>query len=45
MFIIDLLKGEHLPVKTKPQGIAIFVATFAVPVLVAIFMVGYYIRN
>ena len=45
MFTIDLLKGEHLPVKTKPQGIAIFVATFAVPVLVAIFMAGYYIRN
>lgn len=45
MFTIDLLKGEHLPVKTKPRGIAIFVATFAVPVLAAIFMVGYYIRN
>ncbi|MFH1371062.1 MAG: hypothetical protein ABII09_07250 [Planctomycetota bacterium] len=45
MFTIDLLKGEHLPVKTKPQGIALFVATFAVPVLVAIFIVGYYIRN
>ena len=45
MFTIDLLKGQNLPVRTKPQGVAIFVATFAVPVLVAMFMVGFYIRN
>lgn len=45
MFNIDLLKGQGLPVKTKPQGIAIFVATFAVPALVAILLGGYYVRN
>jgi hypothetical protein len=45
MFTIDLLKGQGRPVKTRPQGIALFVATFAIPVLVAILMVGYYIRN
>ena len=45
MFTIDLLKGQGLPVRTKPQGVAIFVATFAVPVLAAILMVGYYVRN
>ena len=45
MFTIDLLKGQGIPVKTKPQGIAIFVATFAVPALVAIIMGGYYYRN
>jgi len=45
MFTIDLLKGRGLPVRTKPQGVAIFVATVAVPVLAAILMVGYHIRN
>lgn len=45
MFTIDLLKGEGRPVRTKPQGVAIFVATFTVPVLVALIMAGLYIRN
>jgi Tfp pilus assembly protein PilN len=45
MFTIDLLKGQNLPVRTKPQGVAIFVATFTVPVLVAMLMAGYYVRN
>jgi Tfp pilus assembly protein PilN len=45
MFTIDLLKGEGRPVRTKPQGVAIFVATFAVPVLVALIMAGFYVRN
>jgi hypothetical protein len=45
MFTIDLLKGQGVPVRTKPQGIAIFAATFAVPFLVAILMAGYYFCN
>ena len=45
MFAIDLLKGQGRPARTKPQGVAIFVATFTVPILVAILMVGYYYRN
>jgi Tfp pilus assembly protein PilN len=45
MFTVDLLKGQGRPVRTRPQGLAIFVTTFAVPVLVAILMVGYYVRN
>jgi hypothetical protein len=45
MFAIDLLKGQGRPARTKPQGVAIFVATFAVPILVAILIVGYYYRN
>jgi len=32
-------------VRTKPQGVAIFVATFAVPALVALIMAGLYTRN
>ena len=45
MFTIDLLKGEGRPVRTRPQGVAIFVATFAVPVLVVLLMFGYYYRS
>jgi Tfp pilus assembly protein PilN len=45
MFAIDLLKGQGRPARTKPQGVAIFVATFAVPMLVAILIAGYYYRN
>jgi Tfp pilus assembly protein PilN len=45
MFTVDLLKGQGLPVRTRPQGVAIFVVTFAVPVLAAILMAGYYVRN
>ena len=45
MFAIDLLKGQGRPARTKPQGVAIFVATFAVPILVALLMAGYYYRN
>ncbi len=45
MFAIDLLKGQGRPARTRPQGVAIFVATFAVPMLVAILIAGYYYRN
>ncbi len=45
MFAIDLLKGQGRPARTKPQGFAIFVATFAVPIMVAIIMAGFYYRN
>ena len=45
MFAIDLLKGQGRPARTKPQGVAIFVATFAVPILIAILIAGYYYRN
>jgi Tfp pilus assembly protein PilN len=45
MFAIDLLKGQGRPARTKPQGVAIFVATFTVPMLIAILMAGYYYRN
>ena len=45
MFTIDLLKGQGRPVRTRPKGIAIFVATFVVPMLVAILMASYYYSN
>ncbi len=45
MFTIDLLKGQGRPVRTRPKGIAIVVATFAVPILVAMLMAGFYYNN
>jgi len=45
MYTIDLLKGRGQPVRTQPKGVAIFVATFTVPILVAMIMVGFYVHN
>jgi len=45
MFTIDLLKGQGLPVKSRPEGIAIAATTLAVPVIIAIVMFGFYLRN
>ncbi len=45
MFTIDLLKGQGLPAKSRPEGIAIASAALAVPVIIAIVMFGLYLRN
>jgi Tfp pilus assembly protein PilN len=45
MFTIDLLKGEGIPVKSRPESIAMGVITLAVPVIVAIVMFGYYLHT
>ena len=45
MFTIDLLKGQGIPMKSRPEGIAIAAAALAVPVIVAIVMFGFYLRN
>lgn len=45
MYTIDLLKGQGIPEKPKPQGIALLAMTFAVPAVMAIFLFGYYLRN
>jgi len=45
MFTIDLLKGEGLPAKSGPEGIAIAATTLAVPVIIAIVMFGFYLHN
>ena len=45
MFTIDLLKGQGLPAKSRPEGIAIAAGTLAVPVIIAIVMFGFYLRN
>jgi hypothetical protein len=45
MFTIDLLKGQGRPVRTRPKGILIVVATFAVPMIAAIMLASYYFHN
>jgi len=45
MFTVDLLKGQGLPIKSRPEGIAVAVIAFAVPVIIAIAMFGYYLHT
>jgi len=45
MFTIDLLKGQAIPIKSGPEGIAIAVTAFAVPLIIAIVMFGYYLHT
>jgi len=45
MFTIDLLKGRGIPIKSRPGGIAISAVAVAVPVLIAIVMLGIYLHN
>ena len=45
MFTIDLLKGEGVPAKSRPEGIAVAAVTLAVPVILAIAMLGFYLSD
>lgn len=45
MFTIDLLKGEGIPLKSRPEGIAIGALAFGVPIIVGIAMFGFYLSN
>ncbi len=45
MFSIDLLKGQAIPLKSKPGGLAIMVATAAVPITFAMGMFSFYLHN
>jgi len=45
MFTIDLLKGERVPIKSGPEGIAVGAVTLVVPVIIAIAMLGFYLIN
>ena len=45
MFTIDLLKGQGIPIKTGSWGVIIAAATFAVPIFVAIVMLGFYLGD
>ena len=45
MFKIDLLKGQGIPMKSSPGGIAIAAVTVAVPMTIAIIMFGFYLND
>lgn len=45
MFTIDLLKGQGIPMKSSPGGIAITGVTVAIPMTMAIIMFGFYLNN
>ena len=45
MFKIDLLKGQGLPLKSSPGGIAIVAVTIAVPLYILIMMFGFHVND
>ena len=45
MFTIDLLKGQGIPPKSRPEGIAVGAIGLAVPVIVAIVIAGVYMTD
>jgi Tfp pilus assembly protein PilN len=45
MFTIDLLKGQAIPLKSKPGSLAIIVISAAIPVTIAVGMLSFYQRN
>jgi Tfp pilus assembly protein PilN len=45
MFKIDLLKGQGVPLKSSPGGIAITAITIAIPLYVLIMMFGFYVND
>ena len=45
MFKIDLLKGQGVPIKRRPWGVAIITMTFAMPIFVALVMLGFYLGD
>lgn len=45
MFTIDLLKGQGIPIRSRPEGIAIAVMAISVPLFVAILLFSLYLRN
>lgn len=44
-FTIDLLKGQGIPIRKRPECIAVAAVTSAVPLLVAIVMLGCYLTT
>jgi Tfp pilus assembly protein PilN len=45
MFTIDLLKGQGVPIKSSPKNVAFGASAAVVPIIVAIAMFGFYVRN
>ncbi len=45
MFTIDLLKGQGIPARSRPEGIIATAVTVVLPVAIAITMLGIYLSN
>ncbi len=45
IFTIDLLNGQAIPLKSKPGGLAVVVATAVIPLIVAMGMFSLYVHN
>ena len=45
MFTIDLLKGQGIPIKSRPEGIVIAAVTLAVPIIIAVIIFSFYLNN
>lgn len=45
MFTIDLLKGQGIPIRSGPWGLVIAATAFAVPIFVAMVMLGFYLGD
>ena len=45
MLSIDLLKGQGIPIKSRPGGAALLAITIAIPVVTALVMLGNYVQN
>ncbi len=45
MFTIDLLKGQGIPMKTTPQGIAVAAVAALAPMAAAIVLFGFYLSD
>lgn len=45
MFTIDLLKGQGIPARSRPENVAVMAVTLAVPAIIAIIMLGYYMHS
>lgn len=45
MFTIDLLNGEGIPAKSRPEKVVVMAITAAAPVLIALVMLGIYLGN
>lgn len=45
MFKIDLLKGRGVPIRSRPAGLIMAVVTTVVPIVVTMFIAGFYLRN
>lgn len=45
MFTIDLLKGQGIPARSRPEGIIATAATIVIPLAIAITMMGIYLTN